>query len=397
MRHLTDGVLRRLCDDPLALSAAERRHVEHCHACQARQAAIAADARFAAEALMPMASAPRPDTEAALARLRREVAAPDAAIAPRRSRRTMERILAMYQMQRRRLVKPVGGLIAAAALVGALALTPAGSLAQSFITIFEPKQVAALPLTMQDLSSLRSLPNLGTFGTMGQTTRPRFQEVGNFAAARAASGLALLTPATLPAGIPSQVTYEVASPGTASFTFSAAKAAAAARAGGQALPAMPAGLDGSTLEATVGPAVAVIYGGSLGQSHEGAGHGRRVLKMGLHGLPTLVIGEAAVPRVTSTGASVGAIEDYLLKMPGISPTLAGEIRAIGDPSSTLPIPIPVDRANAQSVQVQGVSGLAVGDNTGIASVVVWQKNHMVFVVGGMLTQDQALSIANALQ
>jgi hypothetical protein len=312
---------------------------------------------------------------------------------------------AIFQLNGRRLAKPAGGVIAAAALVGALALTPAGSLAQSFITIFEPQQVVPVPVTSGEL---QSLPNLRDYGTMTQSAPPTAQQVASAAAAAAATGLVVHAPASLPAGVPTNVTYTVLSQGTASFTFSAAKAQAAAAATGKTLPAMPAGLDGSTLQVTIGPAVVATYGGTMGIS--GGDTRLRGRRAGIKGvvtgrataqregdIPTLVVAEAAPPRITSTGASAQEIEDYLLAQPGVSPQLAAEIKAIGDPTTALPIPVPVERATAQTVQVQGTSGLAVGDNTGVGSGVIWEKDGVVYGVAGALPQSQILAIANSLQ
>src|ERR671933_33338 len=114
-------------------------------------------------------------------------------------------------------------------------------------------------------------------------------------------------------------------------------------------------------------------------------------------IPSLVVAEAAQPRITSTGATAREIEDYLLAQPGVSPQLAAEIKAIGDPTTALPIPVPVERATAQTVQVQGTSGLAVGDNTGIGSGVIWEKDGVVYGVAGALPESQILAIANSLQ
>jgi hypothetical protein len=113
-------------------------------------------------------------------------------------------------------------------------------------------------------------------------------------------------------------------------------------------------------------------------------------------IPSLVVAEAARPRITSTGATAKEIEDYLLAQPGVSPQLAAEIKAIGDPTTALPIPVPVERATAQTVQVQGTSGLAVGDNTGIGSGVIWEKDGVVYGVAGALPESQILAIANSL-
>ena len=45
MRHLDDGALRRLYDEPLALEEKTRAHYNDCAECQSRFSAIADDAR----------------------------------------------------------------------------------------------------------------------------------------------------------------------------------------------------------------------------------------------------------------------------------------------------------------------------------------------------------------
>ena len=69
----------------------------------------------------------------------------------------------------------------------------------------------------------------------------------------------------------------------------------------------------------------------------------------------------------------------------------------GEPSSTLPIPIPIGQAAAKNVSVHGVSGLFVGDSTGLGSAVLWQQNGLVYVVGGTLTEAEVLAVANSLR
>src|SRR5579883_1596224 len=241
----------------MALSSEEQQHYASCLHCQRQFAAVAADARATAELLA--APTPRLDTAAAYRQLQRRVSAAQPSAAPW-YRRWIERRTPVYQRNQRRLVKPVGALVAAAALVGALALTPAGSFAQSLLDVFQPQQVAVVPLTTTDLQDLRALPNLSAYGTMTQHTRVSVSTAANPAAAQSATGMTVLTPSSLPAGVPNTTTYVVLSPASASFTFSAAKARAAATRTGQPLPAMPASIDGSTIQATVGPAVATIYG-----------------------------------------------------------------------------------------------------------------------------------------
>jgi len=99
---------------------------------------------------------------------------------------------------------------------------------------------------------------------------------------------------------------------------------------------------------------------------------------------------------TSTQVSVQSLEAYLLSQPGLSPELTAAIKAIGDPSTTLPIPVPVQFATSSSVDVQGVKGLALGDNTGVGAGVIWVKNSVVYGVVGTIKKDDAIDIANHL-
>ena len=76
--------------------------------------------------------------------------------------------------------------------------------------------------------------------------------------------------------------------------------------------------------------------------------------------------------------------------------LQAALKAIGDPTSTLIIPVPIQYATSTSVTVQGVKGVAVGDNTGLGSGVIWIKGH-VFAVVGPLKQIEVVKIANGLK
>lgn len=397
MGHLSEGVLRRRYDEPMALSSEQQQHYASCLHCQRQFAAIAADARATADLLA--APTPRLDTAAAYRQLQRRVSAAQPGALPW-YRRWIERTVPMHQVNQRRLVKPVGGLIAAAALVGVLALTPVGSFAQSLLNVFQPQQVAVVRITTTDLQDLRALPNLSAYGTMTQHTRVSVSTAANPAAAQSATGMTVLTPAALPAAVPNTATYVVLSPASASFTFSAAKARAAATRTGQPLPAMPASVDGSTIQATVGPVVASIYGGDLtalaALTGEKDGAVRKDIASLRHSnaLPTLVIAQAKLS-IVSTGATLSEIENYLLAQPGISLQLASEIKAIGDPTTTLPIPVPGNRTDEQTVQVQGVSGVIVGHGA-TDHAVIWSKGGVVYGVMGTLPQDGLLAVANAL-
>jgi hypothetical protein len=152
---------------------------------------------------------------------------------------------------------------------------------------------------------------------------------------------------------------------------------------------MPANIDGSKLFITGGPAVVQFYGDPTAS--------RPSATDPFSGMPKLVIAQGKGPGVQSDGVTVEQLQQYLLAQPGISPSLAAQIRAIKDPSSTLPIPIPVDMATSKQITVQGVQGVFIGDSTGLGSALIWSKDGMVFGGAGTLTEAEILAVANSLR
>lgn len=370
MRHVSDGWLRRMIDDPLILGAADRRHFEGCADCQARLAAMAADS----QAVAGLLSTPLPAVDPAAAAV---------AIGERGALRTaplppiVRNVAARVEINPAPAARTLAAVAIAAVLVVGMVVSGA---AANLLTIFEPKQVTAVPVAPSELQSLQGLPDLSAYGTVKVTTQPVLQSVADVQAAASQTHLQVLQPSHVPASVTGPSAFAVISQGSGSFTFSAAKAQAAAQRDGKALPPMPANIDGSTLYLTIGPAVVESFGVS-GQGGQ---------------LPSLVVVQARVPKVQSTGVSVAELRNYLLAQPGISPTLAAQIRAIGDPSQTLPIPIPANLATSHPVGVQGVQGLAIGDSSGLGSAVIWVKDGLVYAVGGTLTESQVLQVANSL-
>ena len=263
---------------------------------------------------------------------------------------------------------------AAAALVVAAALGVTG-VADSIVQIFEAKQFTAVNVAPGDL---RTLEQLGAFGTLTWSQQPTPHQVASAAAASTATGIGAPT-VTVPARVSDPAAYAVLDRTTATFTFDAAKAAASAAKIGRTMAPMPASIDGSSLVFVGGPAIVVTYGAGTGA-------------------PGVAVVVAKTPTVTSDRATIAQIQGYLLAQPGISPELAAQIRGISDPASTLPLPIPVGQATTKPVTVHGVAnGLFVGDSTGLGSGVIWQQNGLVYLVGGTLTESETLAVANSLK
>jgi hypothetical protein len=317
------------------------------------------------------------DTERALSRLRARVEAER--IAPVRGRVSGPQGFAVNIWLK--------GLAAAATVALVATLLTVSGLAETILTIFEPKQLVAVPITSSDLSGASSL---GAYGTLTWTEQPKPYDVPDILTAARDSGMTVLVPSNLPAGA-GAAHYGVMPKTTATFTFSADKTRQSAAAQKRTPPPMPANIDGSKLFITGGPAVVTIYNDSTATGASGATGASP-----FSGMPKLIVAQGRPPVVQSDGVTVEQLQSYLLEQPGISPQLAAQIRAIKDPSSTLPVPIPVDMATSKKVTVQGVDGIFVGDSTGLGSAVIWQKDGIVYGVAGTLTEQQVLAVANSL-
>ncbi|HEX2179143.1 MAG TPA: hypothetical protein VHL54_06450 [Actinomycetota bacterium] len=383
MKHISEGGLRRMLDQPQTFPPEQRAHLESCERCRDLAAVIVADAGRAAQ-LVEGTGKISVDLQAALEALRAKGVGPLSASTKAPARR-------LGVLRSGRALRPLLGV----ALVAVMGLTLVGTgVAGNLIKIFEPDQVVAVPV---DLETLNSLPDLTRYGNLALTQEPEAATAASLAEAAERTGLDLLAPANPPTGVGAE-RIRVLTTGTASFTFDAAKATSES---GEPLPALPAAIDGSSLFLQAGPAVIQVFGGAIPGEGDPAVTGDAPSEGDLTGLlsslPDLMIVQMKAPVLSSNGPSVADYRDALLALPNLSPTLKAQIEGIGDPSSTLPLPIPVDFASSEEVDVNGVTGLVVGDNTGVGSGVVWQSGGMVRAVGGTMTQDQVLQVARSMR
>jgi hypothetical protein len=382
--HLDNAILRRYLDEPGALLSYEKEHLLQCAGCRSRLELYRERATYAATMLQIPAGA---DVEAA----HRRILAKAHERAPQGSG-SVPIAAARFTLLPRAL--PWAGAFAAVfALLLVLGYSPVRGYAQNFLTIFEPHQFQPIGISAIDVTAMHALPELNAFGTMRRSGKLTFTAFSDAANATRFAKQPILKPAYIPEGITDPARYRVSGTETVSFTFSAAKARAAAVKSGATPLAMPAEIDGSTLSATLGPVIITTYGAlpvSTVQRDNRDGMPKRLPK------DMLVISQAPAPRVNSSGATVAQIEAYLLAQPGLSPGLVAQIKAIGDPSTTLPVPVRIDKATAQNVTINGAPGLLVGDNTGVGSVLVWQAGGTIHCVAGPYGASQILQVANSM-
>src|SRR3954466_4052697 len=130
---------------------------------------------------------------------------------------------------------------ALASIAIALTLLTVSGVAETIITLFEPKQVVAVPITSGDLASGAS--GFARYGTLTWSTPPKPYDVPNATTAASESGLKVLVPAQLPSGVnAANGRYGVMPRTTTTFTFSADLARQSAASVGRTPPPMPANM-----------------------------------------------------------------------------------------------------------------------------------------------------------
>jgi hypothetical protein len=362
MRHPTEGILRRLVDEPAGVADADRQHVASCPLCLTGLAAAREEASVVGAALPPLAAPGSADVDAAWHRLRaslgRSTPGPVLAAAPRARRKVSLR-------------SPV-----VAALGAALLLAGGGvAAANDWFQIFHTERIQAVSVEPNDLVGM---PDLSAYGDLQTSGQPRLRPAADAAEAQSATGLSVPRIGALPRGVTGQPVFQVGDQVSATFTFSAAKAAASAAAGRQ-LPPMPPGLDGSQVRLVAGPGIAEIWSQGGGQ------------------LPTLLVARVVAPTADSSGVPFDTMRSYLLSLPGLPADVAEQLRTFEPDASTLPLPVPADQVNSSTTDVGGHQATVLTARNGSMAGVVWVDSGVVTAVAGSLSSDEVLAVARGLQ
>jgi hypothetical protein len=366
--HATEGELRRLDDEPLAVPDRTTDHVAACRRCAERRAQLIHTSERCAQLL----SGPQlvPNVDEAWARLQRAVREPAEHGAD-------EARLAVSVLRRapRFMRVPVRTAI----VIGAASIVVAGTTAAATLTtVFDPTHVAPLSLSQSDLQAVAGLMGLGdgqvlggfnnpsgshsfSFGTVAWSSSGPAQPVTSLAEATAESGFPVKLPSELPSGVGRPRGFVVQPRVSATVTFNSTAS----------------GVAGSTVDLNAGPAVLVEYGSS-----------------GVAEVPTLAMLTMPRPTAVSSGATMSQIEAFLLRQPGIPAGLAEEIRLLGDLGTTLPVPVP-SGASVHSVQVAGSPGVLVSDASNAVAGVIWEDGSgTVHLVAGLLDPQSVLNVAD---
>jgi hypothetical protein len=417
-------------------------HLAACDACQTTLVTLERDADFAARVLEGRAGSPPTarETEAALARLRARLAASadptqgainrapadhpavgarliapptvvpttDIPLASGGARRhdslplsASERgpgavgvggpMVGVIEVKTRRIPVPIalvwqrwrlalGGVAAALALTFALATPEGQAAAAGFLAQFRSQRLAIVSFDPNQArqTGLFRFEHLGTVKN-NQPARPT--EVANVQEAASRAGFAVLQPdpATLPAGAARSPIVRFAPASETRLTFDRQKARAHFDSINRKDLSLPDKLHGSTLVVALPPVVMLEYAASDKK-------------------PAVMIGEAREVQVAVEGsASLDEVRNFLLGLPNVPPDLARQLRSIQDWTSTLPIPVPIDKMTWQETTVHGAPGYMLNDNTGLGSSVIWQRDGRILGVAGPMKAMDLRRIAESLR
>jgi hypothetical protein len=250
VRHVPDGTLRRLRDEPFAVRDREVHHVASCARCRARRDVVASDASAAEELFSFRATFS--GTDLAWARHQGKLMS--------HSGGGSNAVRAPKPRYWRLMGTSLGTGVAVA---GAGAVLAGVAAAATLTTIFAPTTVAPVPVSSADVRALAGLLGIQSpseligfsrpsgsqalpFGTLRWTSTGG-RRVASLSEAEASTGLDVSLPSSLPGGVGAPDGYFVVPKVTATVVLG---------------PAAGQSLSGSSLVATIGPGIGVTYAGT---------------------------------------------------------------------------------------------------------------------------------------
>jgi hypothetical protein len=276
----------------------------------------------------------------------------------------------------------IGGLAAAMAVTLALATPEGQAMAATFLAQFRSQRLAIVTFN-PDQTRQTGLFRMERLGTVQNRQPQRPAEVANVQEAASKAGFPVLQPdpATLPAGAAKTPKVRFSPASETRLTFDKQKTREYFDSINRKDLSLPDKLQGSTLVVALPPIVMLEYA-SAGSDNK----------------PSVMIGQAREIQVGVEGAaSLDEVRTFMLGLPDLPPELAQQLRSIKDWTSTLPIPIPVDKVTWQETTIAGSQAYILNDNTGLGSGVIWQRDGRILGVAGPMKATDLRKVAESLR
>jgi hypothetical protein len=274
----------------------------------------------------------------------------------------------------------LGGLAAALAITFTLATPEGQAAAAGFLAQFRSQRLAVVTFdpTQARQTGLFRFEQLGTVKN-NQPQRPA--EVADVQEAAGRAGFPVLQPdpATLPAGVAKTPKVRFSPSSETRLTFDKEKSRAYFDSINRKDLSLPDSMHGASLVVALPPIVVLEYAGGDNK-------------------PAVMIGQAREVQVGVDGkANLEEVRSFMLGLPNLPPDLARQLRSIQDWTSTLPIPVPVDKMTWQETVIAGAPGYILNDNTGLGSGVIWQRDGRILGVAGPMKATDLRKVAESLK
>jgi hypothetical protein len=376
MTCLPEGTLRAYLDD--ALPATEReaaqQHLEQCAACREYLTQLQQRAAVVRAHLQSVAPVQETRSAQALARWRAQIAEQDEARVP---------ILGRWMMgnNRNRVWRPVlSGVVVLALLVGVFSFAPSRALARQLLGIFRVRKFAVIQIN----------PDQARIEEVGKALQDKLFSrepeiiadepavpVASIAEAKQKAGFDVRMPSYMPApNEPISITVK----GRTEFAFHFTRDALVTvlELAQMDSKQIPAGFTEGTLHATA-PAMVNIEQGQIA-----------IIQVND---PSMDYPEGINPALVGEAG---------LRLMGLAPDEAKRIASQIDWANTMLLPIPTSIAEFREVQVAGVQAVLLTERPApdahrrAVSALLWQKGNVVYMVGGPISSEQLVQVANSM-
>lgn len=386
MRCFDIGKLRAFCDGELAASEAARveSHIARCVACkeqfdEVRQAGFFVAARL--NAIAPLSAEAPPGLEASLMALRRREPRLAASLTGQslstQGDSTAGWLFALLAGATYRWRTTVASLAAVVIVISLIAFPPVRTVANDLLGIFRVQKFTQVTLDPASLSSLPMLDpaKMGAFD--GVASAPKAYSPSSPAEAAAKLDFPLRLPQQFPGGAVAEPRLTLVDSFGFGYTFDLAKATAYLESMGIRGIALPKTLGGQRISATLPVHVVAQYGPTAAA-------------------PALALYQGRSPAVeVPDGVNMEEVFDAVWSTPGLPPELVVQLRAI-DWKTTVPVPVLKGDTSLQLI-VDGVEGLLVRNDLSQMTVLLWQKEGVVYVMAGQAPDAELIAAANSLK
>ena len=390
-KHLTDGELRLALDGEL--EGEQRRHLESCTDCQARQSQLQAEHIQIARQLAFLAAAdePVPAAQRAWNRFSQQL--------------VVKKETSMFKKW---FTFPGVRFGAAALLILALVLAFPGTraLAGELLSLFRVQHVTVVPVDFTGMEQLNGAVgnNISQLISESVTMQKEPSDPVNVATTDEASQLTGFN-VRAPEGLtPSRISVMNGSAFT--FTIDRAKAQALLDEAGRSDLVLPEDVDGADVSVNIPSSASLAFGNCPEPSNKSEAERERQRETEGSGSPgrmyadCIIFAQIPSPEVSAPASlDINKLAQIGLEFTGMTAEEAAQFTSTVDWTSTLVVPVPKNAATNQQVTVDGVTGTLIERPSDDAPqfALFWVKDGIIYTIGGLGSNSQkALEIANSL-